>query len=99
MRANPYPRIASFKTPDAFRGYLTANAIPLEFADRLAPTGESPLAQPVEADGVRVGNRFAILPMEGWDGTTDGQPSDLTRRRWRRFGTSGAQLIWGGEAV
>ena len=24
---------------------------------------------------------------------------DLTRRRWRNFGTSGAKLIWGGEAV
>jgi len=37
--------------------------------------------------------------MEGWDGTRDGEPTDLTRRRWRHFGTSGAKLIWGGEAV
>ena len=37
--------------------------------------------------------------MEGWDGTADGQPTDLTRRRWQRFGESGAKLIWGGEAV
>ncbi len=37
--------------------------------------------------------------MEGWDGTPDGEPSDLTRRRWRNFGISGAKLIWGGEAV
>ena len=37
--------------------------------------------------------------MEGWDGTRDGRPTDLTRRRWRRFGRSGAKLIWGGEAV
>ena len=36
--------------------------------------------------------------MEGWDGTTDGRPTDLTRRRWQRFGESGAKLIWGGEA-
>ncbi len=48
---------------------------------------------------MRVGNRFCILPMEGWDGTTDGEPSDLTRRRWRNFGISGAKLMWGGEAV
>ena len=59
----------------------------------------SPLAQPIDVDGVRVGNRFCILPMEGWDGTPDGEPSDLTRRRWRNFGISGAKLIWGGEAV
>jgi 2,4-dienoyl-CoA reductase-like NADH-dependent reductase (Old Yellow Enzyme family) len=37
--------------------------------------------------------------MEGWDGTSDGRPSELTFRRWRRFGESGAKLIWGGEAV
>jgi 2,4-dienoyl-CoA reductase-like NADH-dependent reductase (Old Yellow Enzyme family) len=37
--------------------------------------------------------------MEGWDGNTDGSPTDLVRRRWQRFGYSGAKLIWGGEAV
>ena len=37
--------------------------------------------------------------MEGWDGTKDGEPTDLTRRRWRNFGISGAKLMWGGEAV
>jgi NADPH2 dehydrogenase len=37
--------------------------------------------------------------MEGWDGTPEGEPSELTRRRWRHFGISGAKLIWGGEAV
>jgi hypothetical protein len=26
--------------------------------------------------------RFAVLPMEGWDGTDDGRPTDLVRRRW-----------------
>lgn len=45
-----------------------------------------------------IGNRFCIHPMEGWDGTTDGAPTDDTFRRWRRFGESGAKLIWGGEA-
>jgi 2,4-dienoyl-CoA reductase-like NADH-dependent reductase (Old Yellow Enzyme family) len=37
--------------------------------------------------------------MEGWDGTLDGCPSELTFRRWRRFGLSGAKLVWGGEAA
>jgi NADPH2 dehydrogenase len=35
----------------------------------------------------------------GWDGTKDGNPTESTIRRWRRFGSSGAKLIWGGEAV
>jgi len=49
--------------------------------------------------GKTVGNRFAVHPMEGWDGTLDGKPSDLVLRRWTHFGISGAKLIWGGEAV
>src|SRR5206468_6956931 len=59
----------------------------------------SPLAQPLQVDDLVLGNRFAIQPMEGWDGTSDGRPTELTFRRWRRFGASGAKLIWGGEAV
>lgn len=49
--------------------------------------------------GWTIPNRFAVLPMEGWDGTTEGRPTDLVERRWERFGRSGAGLIWGGEAV
>ena len=37
--------------------------------------------------------------MEGWDGTADGHPTELTRRRWQNFGLSGAKLVWGGEAA
>jgi hypothetical protein len=65
----------------------------------LLPPAESPFARPLVDGAVRVGNRFCVLPMEGWDGTTAGEPSDLTRRRWQRFGASGAKLVWGGEAV
>lgn len=46
----------------------------------------------------RVGNRFAIHPMEGCDGTLEGAPDELTFRRWERFGGGGAKLLWG-EAV
>ena len=78
-----YPRIAALKTAEAFRAHLERNAIPLAFDDRIAPAAESPLGRPIDVHGVRVGNRFCILPMEGWDGTADGEPTDLTRRRWR----------------
>jgi 2,4-dienoyl-CoA reductase-like NADH-dependent reductase (Old Yellow Enzyme family) len=94
-----YPRVASFKTAEALRAHLRALGLPLELDDSIETGPASPLAQPFEINGVRVGNRFCILPMEGWDGTSDGTPSDLTRRRWRHFGVSGAKLIWGGEAV
>jgi NADPH2 dehydrogenase len=95
----PYPRVAALKTAEAFRRHLAACGAALQFDDTLDSPEASPLARPFELDGIRVGNRFCILPMEGWDGTVDGEPSDLTRRRWERFGASGAKLIWGGEAV
>jgi 2,4-dienoyl-CoA reductase-like NADH-dependent reductase (Old Yellow Enzyme family) len=70
--------------------------------DAVEPSG--PLATAFSfTDGsagtLTVGNRFAVLPMEGWDAEPDGRPSDLVRRRWQRFGESGAKLVWGGEAV
>ncbi len=99
MTASSYPRVASFKTAAAFRAHLRACGTALEFDDALESGAASPLARPFELDGIRVGNRFCILPMEGWDGTADGEPSELTRRRWERFGISGAKLVWGGEAV
>jgi NADPH2 dehydrogenase len=91
-----FRRIASYKTADDFLARLTELGIELPFAEKVDAT---PLAQPIERGGLRAGNRFAILPMEGWDGTEDGKPTELTRRRWGRFGQSGAKLIWGGEAA
>jgi NADPH2 dehydrogenase len=94
-----YPRIASLKSAARFREHLTRSDIPLGFDDALVPPADSPLAQPFERDGVKVGNRFCVLPMEGWDGTREGEPSELTFRRWHHFGAGGAKLMWGGEAV
>jgi 2,4-dienoyl-CoA reductase-like NADH-dependent reductase (Old Yellow Enzyme family) len=56
------------------------------------------LGRPLEVHGRVLANRFAVHPMEGWDATTDGLPTERTLRRWRRFGASGADLVWGGEA-
>jgi 2,4-dienoyl-CoA reductase-like NADH-dependent reductase (Old Yellow Enzyme family) len=94
-----YPRVASFKTAAAFRAHLAACGAAIEFDETLDAAAASPLAQSFALDGLRAGNRFCILPMEGWDGTSDGRPSEWTARRWERFGISGAKLIWGGEAV
>jgi 2,4-dienoyl-CoA reductase-like NADH-dependent reductase (Old Yellow Enzyme family) len=94
-----YRRVASFKSHVDFVEYLTSLGVELPIDETLASGEESPLATPLDINGAKIGNRFCILPMEGWDGTTDGKPTDLTRRRWRNFGISGAKLIWGGEAV
>src|SRR6185503_21220912 len=94
-----YPRMASLKTAGAFADHLAHAGIPLELDAALEPPASSPLATPLNVNGREVANRFAVLPMEGWDGTFGGEPSDLTRRRWQHFGESGAGFIWGGEAV
>lgn len=41
-----------------------------------------------------VPNSLAIHPMEGCDGTLNGEPGELTFRRYRRFASGGAGLIW-----
>ncbi len=92
-------RVATLRSPEAFRRHLEAGGIPIAFDDALAAPSDSPFARPLEADRLRPGNRFCVLPMEGWDGTADGHPTELTRRRWRNFGRSGAKLVWGGEAA
>ncbi len=38
---------------------------------------DSPLEQPISRGGIKIGNRIAVQPMEGWDGTADGKPSEL----------------------
>ena len=94
-----YRRMASLKSADAFANYIAQLGLELDFDRELMAGSGAPLNQPYRLGEFRIGNRFCILPMEGWDGTPDGRPSELTFRRWRRFGESGAKLIWGGEAV
>ena len=99
-----YPKVASFKSSSSFREHLRSLGLDLDLDDAILPAPTSPMAKPLSlptpiADRTRLGNRFAVLPMEGWDGTEDGKPTSFTIRRWRHFGMSGAKLIWGGEAV
>ena len=91
--------MASLKTLDQLKQHLDSLDIQLPIDPQVDSGSDSPLGKGLEIEGHRIGNRFSILPMEGWDGTTDGKPTDLTRRRWRNFGISGAKWIWGGEAV
>ncbi len=94
-----YPRVAAFKTVDAFRARLAELGTPLACDDAILPAPASPLAAPLAVGAFTVGNRFVIHPMEGWDAEADGKPSDLVRRRWLNFGRSGAKWLWGGEAM
>ncbi|MGI9600295.1 MAG: NADH:flavin oxidoreductase [Acidimicrobiales bacterium] len=87
---------------EALTAYTAALGIDLPLVDRVSGTGSLSRRLTITDGGAGdlvVGNRWSILPMEGWDAEADGRPSELVHRRWRRFGSSGAKLIWGGEAV
>ena len=92
-------RLGSVKDVAHFKSHLNSLHLEIPCDDQLIPGQESPLAQPWIGNGIKIGNRITVQPMEGWDGTPNGNPSQHTIRRWQRFGRSGAKLIWGGEAV
>ncbi len=97
-----YPRIGALGSVAAFRARVASLGLDLPADDRIETGAASPLVRPVESviiNGKTIGNRWATQPMEGWDGTTSGGVTDDVRRRWRRFGESGAKLIFGCEAM
>ncbi len=95
-----YAHIGRLKTALEFQNHVASQGVSIPFDNEIVPAPLGALSQPyILSDGRKIGNRFCIQPMEGWDGTTDGRPTDLVIRRWKNFGRSGAKLIWGGEAA
>ena len=94
-------RVPSFKTAEDFRSHVDSLGIKIPCEDDIVTEG-SPIGKALDGlkiNGKTIGNRIALHPMEGWDGTTKGHATDPMRRRWRRFGESGAKLIYGCEAM
>jgi NADPH2 dehydrogenase len=88
-------QVRRLKSADEFLRHVATLGIELPFDEDVHAGDDAPLAQSLELwPGVVASNRFCILPMEGWDGTTDGAPTELVERRWLRFGESGAALVW-----
>jgi 2,4-dienoyl-CoA reductase-like NADH-dependent reductase (Old Yellow Enzyme family) len=83
-------RYFTYRTLDGLRADATERGLDVPLADDL-----SPLLQPITIDGRTAGNRMAVHPMEGCDGTLGGEPGELTFRRWERFGAGGAKIVWG----
>lgn len=101
MAEDGYPKVGHFEGVPEFKAHLQslglADDLPVD--DRILSAAEgSPMAQPLAVDGFTLGNRWCVHPMEGWDGTTTGEPTEHTLRRWQHFGESGCKWIWGGEA-
>ncbi|MFN8356840.1 MAG: NADH:flavin oxidoreductase [Spirosomataceae bacterium] len=95
-----YSRVAQLKTATDLANYLTTSSVELPFDATLLPPSESPFYKAIPLkSGKTIGNSLCILPMEGWDGTLDGKPSEHTKNRWIKFAVSGAKLLFGCEAV
>ena len=91
-------RVATLRSPEAFRRHLEA------CGSRSRSTRlwrRRPVAlRPTARDGRPAGRQPLLHPADGGLGRhADGAPTELTRRRWRHFGHSGAKLVWGGEAA
>ena len=78
-----------YATEEAFTEQNRQLANPLPYSRDL-----SVLAQPLTVGSKTVPNRLACQAMEGCDGTPDGRPDVLTKRRYDRFAKGGAGLIW-----
>lgn len=53
------------------------------------------LQEQVDLGWFKIPNSLGIHAMEGADGTRAGEPDELTFRRYRRFASGGAGVLWG----
>lgn len=93
-----YRKVTEFKDAREFAAYVKSQGFAFGVAPEVPSDGSAAFSKPIPYCGRTLGNRWAILPMEGWDCRSDGTPSEFTRRRWLRFAASGAKLICGVEA-
>ena len=83
-------RYFNYRSIDDLREDIAARGVGVRLDEKIEH-----LLQAVAIGPLTAGNRMAVHPMEGCDGTPDGRPGELTFRRWERFGAGGAKLIWG----
>ena len=75
---NRITQVRKLSDAERFAAHLETTRADIEFDTSVDSGPESALGQPITVQfgfsGPRtIGNRFATLPMEGWDATTDGQ--------------------------
>jgi 2,4-dienoyl-CoA reductase-like NADH-dependent reductase (Old Yellow Enzyme family) len=99
MNTHRILRLGAVKDVARFQDHVHSLGLTIPCDSEPFSGSDSALRWPLSRGGIKIGNRIAVHPMEGWDGTADGNPSEHTIHRWKKFGRSGGKLIWGGEAV
>ena len=77
------------QSKDAFLKICAESGTSFPYAEDI-----SPLADEIRVGSKTVHNRIVYQAMEGCDGTLDGAPDELTKRRYLRFARGGAGIIW-----
>ncbi|MHB8946630.1 MAG: oxidoreductase [Bacillota bacterium] len=85
----PQPNAFTYRSLEALKEDVARRGLEIGFDEDV-----SGLASSIAIGGRVVPNRLAVLPMEGRDGTADGRPGELTRRRYVRFAQGGSGLLW-----
>ncbi len=100
-----FKKLGAIKSASEFRAYLRELGADFDLVDAPRFGADSAFVKPCEyvsaitGKGRKLANRWALLPMEGWDCLPSGAPSELARRRWLRNAESGAGIFFGCEAV
>lgn len=83
-------RFFKYKSIEEITAESSRLKLDLRFSDDL-----SVMDVPLAIGNRTASNRWCIHPMEGCDGELDGSPGELTFRRYHRFASGGAKIIWG----
>ena len=91
MKATSQPPHRRFRYRDsaALRREIAGLELPIPWDD---DTGS--LLTPLAVGTRTLPNRLAVHPMEAFDADPDGAPSEMALRRYRRYASGGAGLIW-----
>ena len=82
-------KFGTMKTAADFEKTMTEAGLPFPVDENV-----DILAKPIQIGDRTVPTRLCIQPLEGFDGEPDGSPSDLIRRRYKRYAGGGAGMIW-----
>lgn len=78
-----------FNTLEELKAKIEELGVDINLSENL-----SPLHKQVKVGKKTAPNALAVLPMEGCDSEPDGSPSELVERRYLRFASGGAGLLW-----